>query len=214
MLIGIRIRCRQVRSLLRLADFHPLVLAQMAITFQCPPKLGDPYRCVVTIVEHNLALLLDYPDAPEPWAPGLTVVPLGQDRIHLAAPTGSPYRPGTDLAELADETWIISGPHTYYGRAVRTACRRAGFEPQVRHRVDGLATALAMVANGLGVTLASDLGRVFCPPTGVDVVPFEHPLLRTVVLAHLPHAVERPSVRATVDAFARAATAQGLAAVG
>lgn len=159
----------------------------------------------------DLALLLDYPDAPEPWAPGLTVVPLGQDRIHLAAPTGAPYRDGTDLAELADETWIISGPHTYYGRAVRTACRRAGFEPQVRHRVDGLATALAMVANGLGVTLASDLGRVFCPPTGIAIVPFERPLVRTVVLAHLPHAVERPSVRATVDAFARAAATQGLA---
>ena len=187
-----------------LATTHPGITLESSET--------DPERAGLDVLHGHLdlALLLDYPDAPEPWAPGLTVVPLGQDRIHLAAPADTAYRPGTDLAELAGESWIISGPDTYYGRAVRTAFRRAGFDPQVRHRVDGLATALAMVATGLGVTLASDLGRAFCPP-GVEIVPFERPLLRTIVLAHLPHATERPSVRATVDAFARAATTQGLA---
>lgn len=161
----------------------------------------------------DLALLLDYPDAPEPWPADLSVVPLGLDRIHLAAPAVSAYRPGADLGELAHENWIISGPQTYYGRAVRTACRRAGFDPNVRHRVDGLATALAMVAAGLGVTLASDLGRVFCPPTGIRIVPFEQPLRRAIVVAHLPHADDRPTVRAVLDAFMRAAAVQGLGPV-
>ncbi|MFC5138900.1 LysR family transcriptional regulator [Actinomycetospora rhizophila] len=170
----------------------------------------------VTDLRHgqlDLALLLDYPDAPEPWAGDLAVVPLGLDRIHLAAPADSSYRPGVDLGELAHENWIISGPRTYYGRAVRTACRRAGFDPLVRHHVDGLATALSMVAAGLGVTLASDLGRVFAPPDGVRIVPFEQPLRRTIVVAHLPHADDRPTVRAVIDALTRAATAQGLGPV-
>jgi DNA-binding transcriptional LysR family regulator len=162
----------------------------------------------------DLALLIDYPDAPEPWAADLTVVPLGLDRIHLAAPAASAYRPGTDLGDLAGEDWIISGPRTYYGRAVRTACRRAGFDPRVRHHVDGLATALAMVAAGLGVTLASDLGRVFSPASGIRIVPFERPLRRAITVAHLPHADDRPTVRAVLDAFTRAAVAQGLEADG
>ncbi|GAA4856753.1 LysR family transcriptional regulator [Actinomycetospora corticicola] len=191
-----------------LAAHHPGITLESLET--------DPDQAVLD-VRHghlDLALLLDYPDAPEPWAPGLTMVPLGQDRIHLAAPAGTAYRPGTDLAALAGETWVISGAESYYGRAVRTACRRAGFEPEVRHRVDGLATALAMVAAGLGVTLASDLGRAFLPASGIDVVPLRRPLLRTIVLAHLPHADDRPSVRATVEAFGRAAVDRGLVAMG
>jgi DNA-binding transcriptional LysR family regulator len=67
-----------------------------------------------------------------------------------------------------------------------------------------------MVAAGLGVTLASDLGRVFAPPSGIRIVPFERPLRRAIVVAHLPHAEDRPTVRAVLDAFRRAAAAQGL----
>ncbi len=177
---------------------------------------ADP-EDVVADVRHgrlDMALLLDYPDAPEPWKGELSVVPLGQDRIHLAAPTGSSYGPGLDLGALAHEDWILSGSDTYWGRAVRTACRRAGFDPQVRHRVDSSATALAMVAAGLGITLVSDLGRTFCPPGGVVVVPFGRPLSRTIVVAHLPHTGERPTARAVLDAFGRAAAAQGLLPVG
>ena len=168
---------------------------------------------VVTDLRHghlDLALLLDYPDAPEPWKADLAALPLGQDQIHLAVRAGSPYRPGVEIGALAGEDWILSGPDTYWGRAVRTACRRAGFEPHVRHRVDSSATALAMVAAGLGVTLVSDLGRTFCPPTGVVVVPLDRPLSRTILLAHLPHTGERPTVRVVLDAFARAAPTQGL----
>jgi DNA-binding transcriptional LysR family regulator len=172
---------------------------------------------VVTDVRHghlDLALLLDYPDAPEPWKPDLAVVPLGRDRIHLAAPAGTSCGPGVDLGALAGEDWIISGPETYWGRAVRTACRAAGFEPRIRHRVDSSATALAMVAAGLGVTLVSDLGRIFCPARGVVVVPLARPLSRTIVVAHLPHTRDRPTARAVLDAFSRAAVAQGLAPAG
>ena len=171
---------------------------------------------VVADVRHghlDLALLLDYPDAPEPWKADLRVVPLGQDQIHLAVPAGSSYGAGTDLGALAREDWILSGTDTYWGRAIRTACRRAGFDPHIRHHVDSSATALAMVAAGLGVTLVSDSGRTFCPPSGVAVVPLAKPLSRTILLAHLPHTGERPTARAVIDAFARAAAASGLVPV-
>jgi DNA-binding transcriptional LysR family regulator len=199
------------------AGLLPAVIADLAtrhpgISLDSTEADGES---VVAEVRHghlDLALLLDYPDAPEPWKTGLTVVPLGQDQIDLAVPVGSPHGPGTDLAALADKDWSLSGPHMYWGRAVRTACRRAGFDPHVRHQVDNPATAQAMVAAGLGVTLVSDLGRVFCPP-GVVVVPLARPLSRTISIAHLPHTGERPTARAVLDAFARAAATQGLAPV-
>ena len=197
------------------AGLLPAVIVDLAarhpgITLDSTEADGED---VVADLRHghlDLALLLDYPDAPEPWKTDLGVVPLGQDQIHLAAPTASSYGPGTELAALAGEDWILSGPDTYWGRAVRTACRREGFEPHVRHRVDSSATALAMVAAGLGVTLVSDLGRAFCPSSGVVVVPLARPLTRTILIAHLPHTGERPTARAVLDAFSRAAASQGL----
>jgi hypothetical protein len=47
----------------------------------------------------------------------------------------------------------------------------------------------------------------------VAVVPLAKPLSRTILLAHLPHTGERPTARAVIDAFARAAAASGLVPV-
>lgn len=159
----------------------------------------------------DLALMLDYPDAPEPWSPELSVVSIGIDEIHLAAPTGSGFQHGVALAELADKDWILSGTRTYYGRAMQAACRAAGFEPAVRHRPDGIATALAMVAAGLGITFASDLGQTFSPPSGVETIRLDKPLQRTIVIVQLPHTARRPTVGVAHEAFVLAAAHHGLA---
>jgi len=60
----------------------------------------------------DLAFLIDYPDATEPWASGITIVPTVHDELHLAAPTGR-FLPGkVRLADLAEQDWVISGPRT------------------------------------------------------------------------------------------------------
>lgn len=64
----------------------------------------------------------------------------------LAAPAGQ-FNPTGDV-DLADYEWIISGPHTSYGRAVQTACRRAGLDLNITHQGDEQATALVMVSAG------------------------------------------------------------------
>jgi DNA-binding transcriptional LysR family regulator len=98
----------------------------------------------------DLAFLLDYPQAAEPWSANLTLSPVGIDHLHVVAPSERFAGTSVDLVELADENWVISGPHTYYGRAVRAACQRAGFHLRITHEVDEQATALAMVAAGVG----------------------------------------------------------------
>lgn len=156
----------------------------------------------------DLAFLIDYPDATEAWAPGLTSAVTIADRMRLAAPAGRLVGPRVRLADLADQDWVISGPGTYYGRAVRTACRRAGFEMRVTHEVDGQATALSLVAAGLGVALVSDLGLAFLPAAGaVEVFDLTRPLQRLLVLAHADDDAGRPAVRAVCESTRRAARA-------
>lgn len=154
----------------------------------------------------DLALLLDYPDAPEAWPTSLTVITAGADKLNLAALAGQFEAGPVRLAELSEHDWVISGPHTYYGRAIRAACHRAGFEPRIAHQVDEQATALAMVAAGLGITLVSDLGRVFLP-ANVEVVPLTRPLKRQLLVALHPDSARRPAVKIVLDSVKRTAAA-------
>lgn len=152
----------------------------------------------------DLAFLIDYPEAAEPWAPGPTVLPVMHDRLQVAAPAGRLPHPRVRLADLSSHDWVMSGPRTYYGRAIRSACQRAGFEVRITHEVDEQATALAMVAAGLGITLISDLGRAFLPESGVTVHELTRPLRRQILLAH-QHTISRPATRAFLASSGRVA---------
>ena len=158
----------------------------------------------------DLAFLLDYPDAPEPWMSGVAFAAVGMDEVHLAAPTGWFSRGRIDLADLADRGWVMPGTQNYYGRAMRSACRRAGFEPRVIHEVAEQPTALAMVAAGLGVTLMSDLGRAFLPGAGVDVLALRQTVRRQVLVAYHQSTHSRPAVSAFLQSARRSARAAGL----
>lgn len=158
----------------------------------------------------DLAFLLEYPDAPEPWVSRLTFLGLGMDDTHLAAPTGWLDRRRVDLADLADHDWVLSGERNYYGRAMRSACRQAGFEPRVVHEVDEQPTALAMVGAGLGLTLMSDLGRAFLPPSGVDVLSLRQRVRRQVLVAYDQATHHRPAVAVFLQSARRNARAAGL----
>jgi len=154
----------------------------------------------------DLAFLIDYPQASEPWPASLTMVPAGRDQLHLVAPAGQFAGGPVRLGDLAERDWIISGPHTYYGRAVRAACQQAGFELRIAHQVNEQATALAMVAAGLGVTLMSDLAQIFQPP-GVDVLELQRPIHRRLMIAHQTSARHRPAVPVIVYSATRAGAA-------
>lgn len=175
----------------------------------------DPEDAVVAVRQGDLdlAFVVDYPDAPMPWESGVDVEPVGDERLHLAAPSRQ-FPPDTPvgLVELAERSWIISGPDRHYGRAVRAACQREGFEPTVSHQVDEHATAMAMVAAGLGVTLVPDLGLAL-RPAGVDVVSLSRTVRRRVVLAHRTTTIDRPAVRLFLDTAREAARDLGLSAV-
>ncbi|MDQ6687336.1 MAG: LysR family transcriptional regulator, partial [Actinomycetota bacterium] len=172
------------------AGLLPAVIAALQVNhpeLEIETREVDPEDAIADIrLGHlDLAFLIDYPEASEPWPASLGVVQIGSEDFQVATPTGRLDNDRPRLSDLADFDWIISGPETYYGRAVRTACARAGFEPRVKHQVNEQATALAMVAAGLGITLMSELGRTFVPD-GVQTHPLRRGLRRHLLIAHHP----------------------------
>ncbi|MGY1683272.1 LysR family transcriptional regulator [Geodermatophilus sp. SYSU D01176] len=156
----------------------------------------------------DLAFGVDYPQAPIPRAADVALHVLATERFSMATPAGRPAREDPcALRDLADETWILPPAHTSYGRAIRMACRRAGFEPRVDHTVTDTASTLSLVAAGLGVAPVTELMLVL-RRDGVATVALTDPLERTIVLAHRRDPAPQPGVRAVVDAV-RAAVATG-----
>ncbi|MEV7381072.1 LysR substrate-binding domain-containing protein [Streptomyces lydicus] len=94
---------------------------------------------------------------------------------------------------------------TPYGQAVRSVCRRAGFEPRVAHEVTDTATSLAMVGAGLGVAPLTEL-MLRLRSAGIVAVPLRESVVRHVVVAVGAEARRRPSVAALIDALREGAT--------
>ncbi|WP_413105115.1 LysR substrate-binding domain-containing protein [Streptomyces sp. Inha503] len=174
----------------------------------------------------DLALGLDYPDVPIPRDPSLRVRELSRERFSLAVPTGAMSgrsgrsgrlgqpgrsgqsgRPGqsgrsgrqkVSLADTRDLGWILPSVGSYYGRAVLTACRRAGFEPQVLHEVTDTAATLALVEAGVGVSVVTDL-MLRLRPSNLDVLELNETMERHIVVVCRSFAEHRPTVAALVD---------------
>ena len=159
----------------------------------------------------DLSFVLDYSSYPMARVPDLARLPVAVESLRAVVPRGSIPGGEVSLADLAGAPWVIAHPRSHFGRAVRIACREAGFDPEVRHEAGEQSTALALVAAGLGVTIASDLGLV-TTPEGVDVLPLVESPTRTVSVTFRERDTRRSQLRAFVDAFAEAADLMGLSA--
>ncbi|MFF4700124.1 LysR family transcriptional regulator [Streptomyces chattanoogensis] len=149
----------------------------------------------------DLALGLDYPDAPLALDGAVELVRLRSERFGLAVAAGRVTgRRALRLADAAGFDWILPAAGSYYGRAIRAACRRAGFEPRVVHEVTDTATSLAMVGAGLGVTPLTEL-MLRLRSEGIVPVPLEDVVERHIVVAVGAAARRRPSVEALISAL-------------
>lgn len=162
----------------------------------------------------DFSFVIDYSNYPMPWDPLLSRSMIARERMYAALAPGSslavsPEAISLPLAALARAPWILSGPRSHFGKAARQACREAGFDPVIRHEVGEQATALSMVASGMGVTLVSDLGLSLMPEE-ITIVPLEDPFFRTVSVAHHASTTPRMSVYAVIEALRDAADALGL----
>ncbi|WP_327066224.1 LysR family transcriptional regulator [Kitasatospora sp. NBC_01302] len=88
--------------------------------------------------------------------PRLLRVPLLSDRRCVLLPADHPLAaaPTVELADLAEERWVLES-----GRArFLAACRQAGFTPRVAATSDDQLTIHCLVANRIGVAIMNELG--------------------------------------------------------
>ncbi|ALL78716.1 LysR family transcriptional regulator [Pseudonocardia sp. EC080610-09] len=161
--------------------------------------------------ELDLSFVIDYSNYPMTWDKGLERAVIAVERLYAAVPAGAVPTASVTLAELAEHPWIVSPARSHFGHAVRLAFQAAGFRPRIDHEVEEQATAMAMVAAGLGVTLVTDLGLALRPP-GVDVVALGDTLTRTVSLAYRTGSARRAALMLVVDAVRTSAAEKGLGA--
>jgi DNA-binding transcriptional LysR family regulator len=136
----------------------------------------------MTAIAHgdvDLAVAHDYSHDPRPPDPAVHTEPLFDEPLVVFAARS---RTRASLADYAGEVFAAPPITNACGRAVRAACRGAGFEPDVHHHSDDFAVLLAHAAAGNAVALlpASAAG----PSTpAVPANPIAEPLTRRVFTA-------------------------------
>lgn len=159
----------------------------------------------------DLSFVLDYSNYQMTWHHGLERTVVGVERMYAAVPVGAVAAASVTLAELSEHPWILAPARSHFGHAIRLAFQSGGLEPRIDHEVEEQATAMAMVAAGLGVTLVSDLGLALRPP-GVEIVGLGDVLTRTVSLAYRTNSARRSALMVVVNAIRTAAVGKGLGA--
>ena len=149
----------------------------------------------------DLAVVDEYDYVPLALPEGAVVRELGSEPLVLVRPAGARPRRAPALRDLADAMWVMPPEDAACGRAVRAACRTAGFEPRVAWQTDDMLLLVRAVADGHGVavlprrSVTADAAAV---ETAVLQDPRLHRRLRVVARAH---AAARPVVAAVLEAL-------------
>ncbi|OJF80366.1 LysR family transcriptional regulator [Nocardia seriolae] len=164
--------------------------------------------------ECEIALIFDYPEgrvpdcesacgAGSPDLSELGVRPLFTDRLRVLLPPGHPLAGAgrvtpVQLSELSKEKWIAGCPQCR-GHLI-DVCAEAGFHPDIVFATENLGAVVGLVAEGLGVALATELALSGVPAIGsVRSVPVEPTMERRILAVTLPKLEQVPAVRAVID---------------
>jgi DNA-binding transcriptional LysR family regulator len=181
-------------ALRRLSREHPALRVEVTD--------AEPEKSMPTLALGGLDLVLgdEYPFLPRPPDDRLLRVPLLEERFRVLLPRDHPeaaHGGPVPLRALRDDVWATGKSDSHYGELTIRACRAlGGFEPDVRHHSNDLLMLLALVANGLAVTLLPDLVRPDRDPGAVARDVAEEPLTRTVFGAVRRGSEHRPAISA------------------
>ncbi len=153
--------------------------------------------------EIDIALGLNYPDAPQPPQRGLNIEPLYHEPFLMVLPSLARELLNDEerLVDYANATdWILPPVETFFGKACRFACAKAGIEPKVQHTVTDTAVSIALAESGVGITIASPLMMGLRPTISpVAVLPGES--YRNIVAITRSSALHKESVHAVRSAL-------------
>lgn len=151
----------------------------------------------------DLAFGIDYAHSPAPAADGVQRTVLATEALQLAVPETDPRTGPVDLAACGNDPWIVAPADTHFGQAVRSMCRRAGFEPPVAHAVADTGACLAMAAAGLGVTPATRM-MYDVRPAGLRLIGLDGADTRDIVLLSRASRAAQPLRQSLVEVLRHA----------
>ncbi|MDT4930868.1 MAG: hypothetical protein QOF92_3735 [Pseudonocardiales bacterium] len=154
----------------------------------------------------DIAVVDEYDYVPLALPEAALVRELTSEPLVVIRPAGAARRSNPTLADLADAQWVMPPEDAACGRAVRAACRTAGFEPRVRWETDDMLLLVRAVADGHGVAVLPRRS-VADDAALIDVRPLREPRLTRRLLAVARSSVAaRPVVAEVLDALVAACT--------
>ena len=200
----------------RIAGFPTAVMAVIAPAMKALREAHEEWRFEIadTESEESVAHLIDgtvdvavvmaAPNRPLLGDPRIRILPLLEEVYVAAVPAGHRLA-GAErigLADLVEEPFVLAAEGLSCHDQVTAICADAGFQPRGRYRATDFSAALALIANGFGVTLLPTLGVPPLMPEGVVLVPLKEDWPRRVSLIAVRTGAEYPEV---VTALAEAA---------
>ncbi len=188
---------------LRLAIPAMTRLAAEAPRLRCEFFEAEPEQALPLLALGDVDLVLG-----DEWQHGSWRLPSGlerhellRDEVLLVAPAARALPPEVRLVDLAGDAWVSGHAVMGWEEMVQRTCReRGGFDPDIRHRVNDVTIAVALVAAGLAVTLLPRLVRAERHP-GVVLRPVAGgPLHRQIFAVTRATDAARPSTQALLAA--------------
>lgn len=168
---------------------------------------AEPPRSVEMLREGDcdIALAFRYAGGAAEWD-DLVVRPLLADRLVGLVPEGHRLAGAGAVAigDLAGEPWIAGCPRCR--RQLVEVCEEAGFTPSIDFATDDYPAVVGLVGAGLGVAVLPELAVESVRPRGARTVAVEPPVEREIVALTLPDLARVPTVAATLDRLAEAAS--------
>jgi len=145
---------------------------------------------------------------------GVMVLPIRDERLHVDSLYSEPLvmalpakhrlalKSVVKLADVMDEPFILLDEMHCFGDQVLSLCRRGGLEPKVVCRGEQIATLLAMVAAGQGLSVVPEMAAVSDASPKRVYRPLGKPSpTRTLCAVWHKQRYRPPSMRAFVDAL-------------
>ncbi|CRK57755.1 transcriptional regulator, LysR family [Alloactinosynnema sp. L-07] len=198
------------RLIAELAEVDPELAARLTVRAHMDPAAGELITMMRTgrLDAAIISDVIDFETADNHDFKRVTIVPLEPVFIGLSERHPLAARTEIDLADLADEAWIVN-PQDNPGwlMSLRAACARLGFEPRIAYESNHMAGARAFVGSGQCVAISDPMSMegnnvVFRPLIGdpvrgridlswVDRCPVSPGLLRKVVTEAYQNMVSR-----------------------
>jgi DNA-binding transcriptional LysR family regulator len=191
-------------------------LAREAPDLRCELVEAEPEESLPALALGDIDLVLadEWPHRPHARPAGVVRHDLHLDPVRLilseSHPAARRHGRAVPLPDLEGEIWSTGHPGTPWAEMTDKTCRQLGrFDPDVRYRTNDAVVSLALVGEGLAVTLLPEfVGAEAQPGVTVRAIAEETPH-RTIFAATRRSDAERPSVQALLAAVRTAAERVG-----